>query len=177
MYGTVNFAVYLIVLAACLHWLGGSQTRRRVLAPKTPAAAQAGAGLLLWAGLLLAVGGINVLVFHQFAPFQFTALPPGRMLNFLAFQLLVAVTEELLFRGCLTELGRGLRWHWLAIALASAALFAAPHYLTQHDAVQLVMAFVIGLVFSVVYQRCERCTVWSLALAHFLYDIAIINIA
>ena len=39
------------------------------------------------------------------------------------------------------------------------------------------MAFVIGLVFSVVYQCSERCTVWSLALAHFLYDIAIINIA
>lgn len=177
MYDAFHFILYGAVLAASVSWLCGGEKRKRVLAPETPLPAQAVSGLLLWAGLLLAVGAVNVLVFRSFAIFQFTALPPGRMANLLAFQLLVAVTEELLFRGCLTELGRSLRWHWAVIALTSAALFAAVHWLTQRDLIQLVAALVIGLVFSVAYQRSGRCTVWSLALAHFLYDIAIINVA
>ena len=175
MFSAANTIIYIIALAVTLALLPGD-SRRRFLRPEASSFAQIAVGLLLWAGIVAVVGGINVVLFHRFALFQFTSLSPGAMARFLLFQLLVAVTEELLFRGLLTEWGRRLRWHWAAIALVSAALFGAVHWLTQRDLIQLAMATVLGFVFSTVYQRSRRCTVYSLMLAHFLYDIAVSNV-
>lgn len=176
MYGTVNFLIYIIILILTCFLLFFEDNHHSLLLPGTSPLTQIGIGVLLWMSLIVAIGTINILLFHQFALFQFTILPPKSIFNFLIFQFLAAVTEELLFRAYFTQLGMKLRWHWAVIASISAFIFAAVHWAFQRDLIQSVTAFFIGLVFSVVFQKNKRCSIYSLILAHFLYDIAISNV-
>lgn len=177
MYGILYFVIYGVAFLLTVYSLCVERAEKNVFKPATPFPMQALFGILLWLGIICTVGAINILLFHRFAVFQFTELPAPLMMRFLCFQLLVAVTEELLFRGLLTELGNRLRCHWLTIALISSVLFGVLHWAFQKDMVQFVTAIVLGFVFSTAYQRFKRCTIYSVIIAHFLYDIAIVNVA
>ena len=176
MYRTGNFVLYLIVLLVTVALLCTREERKRFFAPQISPVRQMAWGVGLFLGLIVVVGVINMAAAGHFSVFQFIRLSAMQIFNFLCFQLLVAVTEEVLFRGCLTELGRRLKMPWLLIALISAALFGAGHWLFNHDLVQLVTSFVIGFVFSAAFQRGKHCSLYSLIAAHFLYDLAIVNI-
>ncbi len=174
MYPFRNYLLYVIVLGFTLLLLSAEQ-RKAILSPATSALRQIGWGIGLGLGLLILVGAINVLFFHSFSVFFFAACPAKVIVNFLTFQILVAVTEELLFRGYFTELGRQWKLNDLLIALLSALLFGALHWLFNRDLIQFIMATAIGLLFSLFYIKEKSCSIYSLMIAHFLYDIAIVD--
>ena len=174
MYPTRRFLLYACILGLTLLLLSSEQ-RKAILCPKISALRQFLWGFGLGLGLLLLAGAINVLFFHSFSVFFFLTRPAAVIVNFLTFQLLVAVTEELLFRGFLTELGRQWKLNDLLIALLSALIFGGLHWLFNRDLIQFVMASIMGLMFSLFYMKGKGCSIYSLMIAHFLYDIAILS--
>ena len=177
IYEAWRFLLYGAILLLTLFCFCTPADRKALFQPSVSVFSQIWAGLGLAAGILAAVGAANLLLAGSFSLFQFTRLSFTNAAVFLLFQLLVAVTEETLFRGYL------LRWlqrrgipQFGAIVL-SAALFGALHWIFQRDLIQLVMATLIGLLFALVYIKWRRCTLWALILAHFLYDISITNIS
>ncbi len=170
------FILYIVVLVITVFLLLKAEERRQILFPKHKPFA-----LFLWgvglAGLFIAIcAGVNLGLSSGFAAFQFRGLEIKQMAAFIVFQLLVAITEEVLFRGYLTALGQ--RWclDWKIIALASALLFGFLHWIFNGDILQFVFAVVIGVVFSVVYQKAKSCSIYSLMLAHFIYNLAVLNV-
>ena len=174
MYPFRNYLLYAFVLGLTLLLLSAEQ-RKAILKPTTSALRQIGWGIGLGLGLLILVGAINVLFFQSFSVFFFAARPTKVIVNFLTFQILVAVTEELLFRGYFTELGRQWKMNDLLIALLSALLFGVLHWLFNRNLIQFVMSTAIGLIFSLFYIKEINCSIYSLMIAHFLYDIAIVD--
>lgn len=177
MYGLDKFILYMTVLLFTAFVLFDKEKRKKIFCPNVPPLTQAVFGLLIWLCTICVVGVVNITLFHSFSLFQFTLLDPKNICIFLAFQLLVAVTEEILFRGYLTELGKNLHLHWVVIALVSSSFFGIVHWVFQQDIIQLITALLLGFVFSLIYQKSKRCSIYSLIVAHFLYDIAIINVS
>lgn len=176
IYDAWRFLLYGAVLLLTLFCFCTPADRKALFRPSVSVFSQLLAGLGLTAGILSVVGAVNLLLTGSFSLFQFTRLSFQNAAVFLLFQLLVAVTEETLFRGYL------LRWlqrrglpQFGAIVL-SAALFGGLHWVFQRDLIQLVMATLLGLLFALVYIKWRRCTLWALILAHFLYDISVANI-
>ena len=170
------FILYGLIFFITLFLLIDQEERRQILFPKQKLFFQ-----ILWgvglAGLFITIcAGINLGLSNGFAFFQFRGLEIKQMAAFIVFQLLVAVTEEVLFRGYLTALGQRWRLDWKIIALASALLFGALHWILNGDVLQFVYALVIGVVFSVVYQKAKSCSIYSLMLAHFIYNLAVLNV-
>lgn len=175
MYPFLNFFIYILALLITLFLLCDGQKRRAIFhAEISAAAAQAVYGVLLAAGLLAALGVLNVAVFGQFSVLFFLAADAKTMVNFLIFQLLVAVTEEAFFRGYLTELGKKYRVPRPLLVIATAVLFGVLHLLSNRTLVGVLIPTFIGAVFEVCYVYDRRCTIWSVMLAHFLYDICIV---
>ncbi|MBR7081460.1 MAG: CPBP family intramembrane metalloprotease [Oscillospiraceae bacterium] len=175
MYSATLYIINAALLVLTVALLCYFKSLKRVLTPESSLLSQIGVGLLIWLGFIFVLVVINFLMHHiLIRPFRFVFLPPKLIISFLLFQLLVAVMEELLFRGLLTELGRKLNLHWALIAFLSAALFGALHLISQPSFIQFVFPFVIGFVFSAVYQKSRHCSIYSIMLAHFLYDISIL---
>ena len=170
------FILYIVVLVITVFLLMKAEERRQMLLSKQNLFFQFlwGVGL---AGLFIAIcAGINLGLSSGFAAFQFRTLEIKQMAAFIVFQLLVAVTEEVFFRGYLTILGRRLQIDWKIIVIGSALCFGLFHWLFNGDVMQLVYAVVIGVVFSVVYQKAKTCSIYSLILAHLVYNLAILNV-
>ncbi|MBQ1641296.1 MAG: CPBP family intramembrane metalloprotease, partial [Lachnospiraceae bacterium] len=103
------FILYALILFITLFLLIDQEERRQILFPKQKLLFQFlwGVGL---AGLFIAIcAGINLGLSSGVAAFQFRTIEIKQMAAFIVFQLLVAVTEEVLFRGYLTILGRRLQ--------------------------------------------------------------------
>lgn len=171
-----NFALYAAWLLVTLCILLDKEGRNRIFRVEIPLWRQTLYGVLLAVGLLALVGAINLIAAGQFSLFQFTRLDKLGMADFLLFQLLVAVTEESFFRGFLMDWSRQRGVPSVMQVLGTALLFGGMHWIFNRDGIQLAMATGIGLVFAAAYSRGKGCTVYSLMLAHFLYDIAIINL-
>ena len=170
------FILYALILFITLFLLIDQEERRQILFPKQKLLFQFlwGVGL---AGLFIAIcAGINLGLSSGVAAFQFRTIEIKQMAAFIVFQLLVAVTEEVLFRGYLTILGRRLQLDWKIIVIGSALLFGCLHWIFNGDVLQFVFAVVIGVVFSVVYQKAKSCAIYSLMLAHFIYNLAVLNV-
>ncbi len=176
MFGIGAFILYALIFLITLSLLIDQEERRQILFPKQKLFAQFlwGVGL---AGLFIAIcAGINLGLSSGFTAFQFRGLEIKQMAAFIGFQLLVAITEEVFFRGYLTALGQRWRLDWKIIALASALLFGFLHWIFNGDILQFVFALVIGVVFSTVYQKSKSCSIYSLMLAHFIYNLAVLNV-
>ena len=170
------FILYALIFFITLFLLIDQEERRQILFPKQKLFAQFlwGVGL---AGLFIVIcAGINLGLSSGFAAFQFRGLEIKQMAAFIVFQLLVAVTEEVLFRGYLTILGRRFQIDWKIIVIGSALCFGLFHWLFNGDVLQFVYALVIGVVFSVVYQKAKSCSIYSLILAHYIYNLAVLNV-
>ena len=133
-------------------------------------------GLALAFILIFTLGIINLVWFHSFSVFQFMKLGVFARVNFFAFQLLVAVTEELLFRGYLLCIFKRITKSAMGAILCTAALFAGLHFVFYQDLVQFVVALIVGLLFAIVLVKNRNCSIYSLILAHLLYDLAIYNV-
>ena len=175
MYKPIYFCIYILVLLVTLFLLCSADKRRAIFHADVSVFSQIVYGLLLAAGLLAVLGAVNLIVFRSFSLLQFLRADGKTIINFLAFQLLVAVTEEAFFRGYLTELGKKYRVPRPLLVIATAALFGVLHLLSNRTLVGVLVPTFIGVAFEVCYVYSKRCTIYSLMLAHFLYDIAIIN--
>lgn len=176
MFGIGAFILSALIFFITLFLLIDQEERRQILFPKQKLFFQFlwGVGL---AGLFIAIcAGMNLGLSSGFAAFQFRTLEIKQMAAFIGFLLLVAITEELFFRGYLTILGRRLQLDWKIIVIGSALLFGFLHWIFNGDVLQFVFAVVIGVVFSVVYQKAKSCSIYSLILAHFVYNLAILNV-
>lgn len=176
-FGTINIVIYFLGLAVTLALIDVSpECRQTIKCLKSNIARQ-----LLW-GIVLALipiavlGIINVVFFRSFAVFQFLKLGPIDALLFCGFQLLVAITEELFFRGYLMYLFTRITKSSVLAIFITAALFAAVHILFNGSLVSFAIAFVIGILFAFALVKYKHCSLGSLILAHLLYDLAIINI-
>jgi len=133
-------------------------------------------GLALAFILIFALGVINLVWFHSFSTFQFLKLGICARVNFFTFQLLVAVTEEFLFRGYLLCIFKSITKSSTGAILFTAALFAGIHFVFNQDLIQFITALIVGLLFAIVLVKSRNCSIYSLILAHLLYDLAIKNV-
>lgn len=93
-------------------------------------------------------------------------------LIFFAFQLLVAVTEELFFRGWLLSVLQ-IKLDPILSCFVTAILFGMVHLVTA-GVFSFIFSTVLGMVFALVKIKCKSCSIYSLMLAHLLYNLAII---
>lgn len=164
--------INLIQLAAALALL---RPWREPPRPVHPAHILIGVGLGLVPTML--VGALNIALAGSFSVFQFLALPAGGAAQFFLFQLLVAAAEELLYRGCIqSAIKRQCRSSALAV-VGSALIFALLHLTGGRASIlQFLLPLFVGLLFGAAYEKCRRCTMLSLILAHLLYDLAVANV-
>ena len=156
--------INLIQLAAALALL---RPWREPPRPVHPAHILIGVGLGLVPTML--VGALNIALAGSFSVFQFLALPAGGAAQFFLFQLLVAAAEELLYRGCIQSA--------ILAVVGSALIFALLHLTGGRASIlQFLLPLFVGLLFGAAYEKCRRCTMLSLILAHLLYDLAVANV-
>lgn len=104
------------------------------------------------------------------ALFGFLRYGAASTLTVFAFQLLVAVTEELFFRGWLLSVLQ-IKLHSALSVIITALLFGLVHLITT-GLVSFIFSTVLGLVFAFVTVKFKSCSVYSLMLAHLLYNLA-----
>lgn len=102
--------------------------------------------------------------------FGFLKYGTRNTLIFFAFQLLVAVTEELFFRGWLLSVFQ-IKLHPALSVAITALLFGLVHLVTS-GLISFIFSTVLGLVFAFVKVKFKSCSVYSLILAHLLYNLA-----
>lgn len=102
--------------------------------------------------------------------FGFLKYGTANTLLFFGFQLLVAVTEELFFRGWLLSVLQ-IRLHPALSIIITALLFGLIHLITS-GLISFIFSTVLGLVFALVKVKSNSCSVYSLILAHLLYNLA-----
>lgn len=168
-----SFAIYLCILLVTLLLIHRSRAAREALVfPRKKLLPQLVCAVALPLVLVTILGTLNVLLYGSFSIFGFLALPPGLLVVFVVFQVLVAATEELLFRGLILSVLEEKLGGAVGILL-SAAAFSLLHFITSLSWVSAVVSFVIGLVFAFVKVNLKSCSVYSLMLAHLIYNLAI----
>lgn len=86
--------------------------------------------------------------------------------------LISAVLEELIFRGVLISFFQKKFRDFRVSIYLSALLFGISYYLATHDIGQAAYFFVLGIIFGYLrIQEPEKFTLFSLILAHFLFNI------
>ena len=164
--------------ARIISLIGVAMARRSGLF--TPARPSAGifTSILIFIGLLAAEFYLHAFVypvlrahFNYFELWRFPSIPNPLVRNFdLTFGLLlVAVSEESVFRGLLFALFERWRLKPLAIIVLSSAAFALIH-LTSGTASTL-NAFLYGLLYGAAYWRTRRLAVCIAS--HYLLDLYI----
>ncbi len=127
-------------------------------------------GLLMWVGLslLLSLGvvifGPDLIGTHQ----SYTALQ--LIGNLLYFILIIGPVEEFIFRVYVQETLVSLfsRHKWIGVVISSL-LFGLWHIING-SLLQVLIAFVVGLIFGLMKHYIKDCTWISVSLAHGLYN-------
>jgi uncharacterized protein len=157
--GIVDRGIATLAALVAMLIVGGLMERRTVAElgfPRRNAARELGLGLLLGAGLLTAIVGAMAL----FGWYQVKGLrwqdPGGDALTFALFGLisycLVAVLEEVLFRGLLLRIVEEALGTWIALAV-SALMFGCAHLLNDNASLWSAVAIALesGILFGAVY--------------------------
>jgi membrane protease YdiL (CAAX protease family) len=87
---------------------------------------------------------------------------------------LVGFGEELIFRGYFLERIRDIFHSNLWGVLLSSILFGLYHYPMNHNIEQVIMATVVGIIYSVCKLKIKNCGLISLTIAHGCNDAFII---
>lgn len=174
MSGT-TFVWNVILLAVMLGVVLTERTYRAKLSPRSAALWRQGlAGVVVALVPIVVVCGVNILLFGSISLFDWLRFSPASATQFVLFQLIVAAWEELFFRFWLLEaLGRHIPSRWAVIFL-SALLFALLHTLTDPSVVRFVIPLAMGVWFGYARHRCSACSIYSLILAHLLYNLTIL---
>ena len=117
----------------------------------------------------VAIVGIPFLL-HVTHKFGFLTWGAKNALIFFVFTLFVAVTEELFFRGWLLSVLK-IKLHPALSVVITALLFGLVHLITA-GLVSFLFSTVLGLVFALIKVKFKSCSVYSLMLAHLLYNLA-----
>ena len=102
--------------------------------------------------------------------FGFLKYEAANTLIFFAFQLLVSITEELFFRGWLLSVLQ-IKLHPALSIIITAFLFGLIHLVTS-GLISFIFSSILGLIFAFVRIKFKSCSVYSLILAHLLYNLA-----
>jgi membrane protease YdiL (CAAX protease family) len=133
---------------------------------KRGAAAEAGLGVLLGAGLFSATIGILAMAgaFHVHG-----SNPASVMLPVLADSIAAGVIEELLMRALVFRLLEELLGTWLALAI-SAVLFGALHLANPHSSLLagIALVFEAGVILAAAYVATRR--LWLAIGLHFSWN-------
>ncbi|BAK99366.1 hypothetical protein OBV_21680 [Oscillibacter valericigenes Sjm18-20] len=176
-YGVFNFVIYIVTLLITLVLIKDNNACIYIVRfSKKHILQQVFTGLALAFMLIFPLAIINIVLFHSFSAFQFLKLAICARINFFTFQLLVAVTEEFLFRGYLLCIFTRMTKSSTGAILCTAALFAGIHFVFNQDLVQFVIALIVGFLFAFIFVKNTNCSIYSLILAHLLYDLAISNV-
>lgn len=125
-------------------------------------------------GLALLFAAAVVLFFFLFG--EVSLFPPYRirtnqLVLILVLQLVIACSEEALFRFYLYEwLHANMGNRWGAVVIASL-LFALLHFLTGGIIKQTVIAFVFSLYAFAIKRSKIGCTYYLCSMTHFLYNM------
>lgn len=134
-------------------------------------------GLGLAAILIAVIAIINIAIagaFHPFPMFLYSQLYGIKNIVLIfAFQLLVAIVEEFFFRGWLLTLQRAKEQPVWAAALLNGLLFGLLHLVTTRSLVSFLISFAIGFIFAFAKSKFKYCSVYSLILAHLIYNLSI----
>lgn len=136
-------------------------------------------------GFLVAytISGLMLNLYAGILNTTYTLSPVGDILIFTITMLLVGVTEELLMRGIILNLlldrfSNTCRGIWAAVLIESL-YFGAVHITNVFIGARLDAAFwqavnatIAGILFSVVYVRCNN--IWFPIILHALYDFVVL---
>ena len=110
---------------------------------------------------------------QEFSAFAFLGYSFADAAEFVVMQLLYSVTEELFMRCWLlrfTEYISGSKWIGVAV---SSLLFGLAHWVLGGSFEKFVYISLIGFVWGFSLVKVKGCTIYSLMLSHFLYDLAV----
>lgn len=171
---TRYFLINGIMLYAALTIIYKNGLNANVFEKRGSALQQVFIGILIASCFLLGIVCINVIGFQTIPRlFGFVQAGWADILCFVALQALIAVTEETIFRGLLSAIGKKCHLNGWVIIIGSAVLFGVFHWIFNYDLFQMVFSIVLGFVFSTLYMKNKYCSIYALMLAHFLYNIAI----
>lgn len=172
---SVTFAwngVFLVVALGLI--FREKEYRAKLCLGSVPVWKQMGAGILVALVSVVGLCGTNILLFGSISLFSWLLMPLPSACQFVAFQLLVATAEELFFRLWMYQaLKRRISSDGTVIVLTAFG-FALLHLLFDASVTRFVVPFVIGLWFAYAQQRVSNCTVYSLVLAHLLYNLTVL---
>ncbi len=93
--------------------------------------------------------------------------------EFVLLQLLYSVTEELFMRCWLLRFTEHISSSkWIGV-FVSSLLFGLAHWIFGGSFEKFAYLSVIGLVWGISLVKVKGCTIYSLILSHFLYDLAV----
>jgi len=145
--------------------------RRQPIFDKNRLGGQLLRGVCLAAGCAAAAGIAVYIAGGDLNLLGFIAYPLPQAVSFVLFQAVVAVQEELVFRGELDFLLASFKLPPLLTAALSGAAFGGVHYLFGGSIFQLCVTAAVGGVFSWCRLKNRSCTFLSLMTAHFIYDL------
>ncbi|MCW2920866.1 MAG: protease self-immunity family protein [Thermoleophilia bacterium] len=142
------------ILAAVAFVMSGYSTWQRIGLDAPPPVVHAGLRALAPVGVLVIGLPLGASLASGDALFD-SDLTPGLAAAFVAASILIAVSEELWFRGVLVDVLESARMPWLTIA-ASSVLFGLPHLPGGSAAAlnALAVTLAVGVPFTIVRLRC-----------------------
>ena len=127
--------------------------------------------------LIAAIAALNIAVAGTFSPFPIFVYShlygAKNIVLIVSFQLLVSIVEEFFFRGWLLTLQRAKGQSLYIAALTNAFLFGLLHLFTTRSLLSFAISFAIGFIFAFARSKFRHCTVYSLILAHLIYNLSI----
>ena len=130
---------------------------------------QVGIGLLF--GVIFIVGILCLMHFIWALPI-YTARSGQAVFIMVIFQLIIAISEEVLFRGYfILRLNEIFNRQWASIMI-SALYFAAGHYFNYHYLPQTMIAFLLAVYVSILRLKIKNCSMLSLIIIHLVYDLS-----
>lgn len=100
--------------------------------------------------------------------------PPIFIFNLLDNFLFVGISEEIIFRGYLLTRLKEISNSSIFAIIVSSIIFGACHYPINKDIGQVVLAILIGILFSSYKVVYKNCGLLSLAFADGLYDASLL---
>ena len=91
--------------------------------------------------------------------------------EYIIFQVLVAVAEELVFRECFYKILSNMKIHIIFIIIFIAFLFGFWHYYLHYSYTQFVSGFIFSFFVLVFKMKIRNYTLLSCIITHFSYNI------
>ena len=127
----------------------------------------------LWSAILILCFVLAAyLVCFQVRPtFAFSIPNSSEYIYYFLFQILVAITEELMYRGCFYTIFEAMHIHKTIIIILISFIFGLSHFYLHESYPQFLSASIFSLALFIFMTKFNHYTLVSCISAHFIYNI------